>query len=74
MEAIEIQTSGTHCGSCTMLIEMTVDELEGVESVSADHSTGLARVTFDPDLIAPNAITAAIEEAGYGAEILRTAN
>jgi len=74
MEAIEIQTSGTHCGSCTMLIEMTVDELEGVESVSADHASGMARVTFDPDLIAPEAITAAIEDAGYGAEILRRAN
>ncbi len=74
MEAIEIQTSGTHCGSCTMLIEMTVDELEGVESVNADHATGLARVTFDPDRIAPEAIASAIEEAGYGAEILRRAN
>jgi Cu+-exporting ATPase len=74
MEAIEIQTSGTHCGSCTMLIEMTVDELDGVQSVDADHATGIARVTFDPERIAPDAITSAIESAGYGAVVVRHAS
>lgn len=68
MTTIQIQTSGTHCGSCAMLIEMAVGELPGVKTVKASHPDNLATVTFDPEATSPEAIVAAIREAGYGAE------
>lgn len=62
-------TTGMHCPSCSMLIQMDVGDLPGVESVSSDHRTASTEVTYDTDLIDADAIIAAIVKAGYGAEL-----
>ncbi len=63
-------TTGMHCSSCSMLIHMDLSELDGVQSVSVDHTSGLSEVTFDDTVVGPEAIVAAIVRAGYGAELL----
>lgn len=67
MTSVDLKTDGMHCGSCTMLIEMTVGDLVGVSSVKADFATGNTHVEFDPQFVAVEQITAAITEAGYAA-------
>jgi copper chaperone CopZ len=67
--SIDLNTGGMHCSSCSMLIEMTVEELPGVSSASADYVKGTAHVEFDPDAISVEAIVAAIRGAGYTAEV-----
>ncbi len=69
MTTIQIQTSGTHCPSCAMLIEMAVGDVAGVQTVTASHADGLATVTYDAATSSPEAIVTAIREAGYGAEV-----
>jgi Cu+-exporting ATPase len=63
-------TSGMHCPSCSMLIQMDVSDLDGVESVKADHAAGLTEVTYDADVVVPDEIVQAIVKAGYGAELI----
>ena len=70
MSTITIKTTGTHCPSCAMLIEMNVSELPGVQDVKASHADGRAAVTYDPSAVTPDAIAEEIRKAGYGAEIL----
>lgn len=62
-------TTGMHCRSCSMLIEMSVSDLPGVEAVTADNTAGLTVVTYDPTAVTPDMIVAEIVKAGYGAEI-----
>ena len=62
-------TTGMHCPSCSMLIQIDVGDLPGVSSVSADHRTGLTEVTYDDETLGTDAIVAAIVKAGYGAEV-----
>jgi copper chaperone CopZ len=62
------KTSGMHCSSCSMLIEMDVGELDGVAEVSADHATGLTVVTFDDERISEDSIAQTIRAAGYEVE------
>lgn len=62
-------TSGMHCPSCSMLIQMDVSDLPGVESVKADHASGMTEVTYDSDSVTPNEIVQAIVSAGYAAEL-----
>jgi copper chaperone CopZ len=69
METITIKTTGTHCPSCSMLIEMDVGDLPGVAAVRASHVDGTAEVTYDPALTDPETIAQTIRQAGYGAEI-----
>lgn len=69
MNTISIKTTGMHCPSCSMLIEMDVGELPGVEAVRAAHADGVTEVTYDPELVDPETIAQTIRQAGYGAEL-----
>lgn len=62
-------TTGMHCPSCSMLIQMDVSDLPGVTSVSADHRTGVTEVTYDETSVTADEIVDAITKAGYAAEL-----
>lgn len=62
-------TTGMHCPSCSMLIQMDISDLAGVSSVSADHRTGMTEVTYDDSVANAEGIIEAIGKAGYGAEL-----
>ena len=61
-------TTGMHCPSCSMLIQMVVSELDGVTAAESDHRTGITEVVFDDSVLGPEEIVATIVRAGYGAE------
>ncbi len=65
---VKLKTTGMHCPSCSMLIEMSVGDLDGVASVHSDHKSGQTEVTFDPDVLGTERIIDEIRKAGYGAE------
>lgn len=64
------QTGGLHCSSCSMLITMAVEELDGVQAVACNHVTGETVVMFDQDAVSAEGIRAAIQGAGYTAELV----
>jgi copper chaperone len=64
-----LNTSGMHCRSCSMLVDMTVGELEGVADVTTDHATGETVVSFDSDQVTVESIIGAIRSVGYDAEV-----
>ena len=64
-----LNTIGMHCRSCSMLVDMTLDELEGVSNVETDHATGTTVVTFDSDTVDIESIIGAIRSVGYDAEV-----
>jgi copper chaperone len=70
MVTARFATTGMHCGSCAMLIQMTLEDLDGVASAKADTATGVTEVVYDPDITAPAAIVGEIVKAGYGAEAM----
>jgi Cu+-exporting ATPase len=69
MASIDLKAGGMHCSSCSMLIEMTLGDLPGVSSASADYVEGTAHVDFDPATVSIDEIVAAIRDAGYTAEV-----
>lgn len=64
---VRLNTSGMHCSSCAMLIDMTLADVEGVEASKTDHATGETVVTFDDSVVGVEAIISAINGAGYEA-------
>ena len=60
-----LKTTGMHCRSCSMLVDMTVGELEGVESVETDYVSGDTKVAYDTERVSTDDIVAAIRSAGY---------
>jgi copper chaperone len=70
MTSIDLKTDGMHCGSCSMLIEMTLDDLPGVGTAKADFASGVTHVDFDPAIVGVDQIVSAIADAGYSAQPL----
>ena len=66
-KTVVLETTGMHCQSCSMLIEMSVSDLDGVSGVSSDYTTGRTEVTYDADKLDVDAIVTEIEKAGYAA-------
>jgi copper chaperone len=54
---------GMSCGHCELSVREEVEDVTGVTSVQADHSTG--RVVVAGEDVDDEAVRAAIAEAGY---------
>jgi copper chaperone CopZ len=63
----ELQVEGMHCGSCVSLIEEALHEQSGVATATVDLESARAVVAYDPALVGPDQLCAAIAEAGYTA-------
>ncbi len=66
---VTLKTTGMHCGSCAMLIDMTLGDLEGVEEVKTDYVSGATSVTYDPALLSEHDLVVAVRSAGYDATV-----
>jgi copper chaperone CopZ len=56
---------GMHCKSCEMLIEDSLEEQDGVNSVQASHAKGFVSVDFDESKISEEKIKSVIKAEGY---------
>jgi copper chaperone len=53
------------CGHCELGVQEALDELDGVEEASADHTKGEVELTYDAGRVTDEQLREAIEEAGY---------
>ena len=64
-----IDVSGMTCAACVGRVERTLLKIEGVRSASVNLATETAQVDHAPGAVRPSVLIAAIEKAGYGAQI-----
>jgi copper chaperone CopZ len=65
-----LETTGLHCQSCSMLVQMELEDLDGVVSATSDFRTGVTEVEYSPDAVTVDALVAAVVRAGYGARAI----
>ena len=63
----EFAVTGMHCGGCVQSVTRAVSRLSGVRGVDVSLEKKAATVEFDAAAVAPAAIVAAIEAAGFEA-------
>ncbi|MEU7576939.1 heavy metal translocating P-type ATPase [Streptomyces sp. NPDC041068] len=63
----DLAVGGMTCAACVNRVEKRLGRLDGV-SATVNLATGLARVSHPPD-VQPSALIAAVERAGYTAEL-----
>ena len=56
---------GMHCDSCSSAITASLEKMDGVSDVTADHEKGFAEVTYRPRKIEVEALKTEIEKLGY---------
>lgn len=60
-----ISIGGMHCDMCVASIEKGINQLEGIESVTACLNDSIAVVVFDESKASLNQIETEIEKRGY---------
>lgn len=65
---LSLSIHGMHCAGCEAVIENTVKELSGIDTVSADYTGDKVQICFDESLITQEKIIACIESLGYQAD------
>jgi Cu2+-exporting ATPase len=59
--------TGMHCASCSLMVEQALRSVAGVDEVSVNAASQMARVRWRPDVARPSQWVAALARAGYGA-------
>lgn len=66
------RVTGMTCSACSSHVEKSVNKLEGIERASVNLLTETMDVTYDEAKLSGAEIVAAVEQAGYGAELMET--
>ena len=66
MSRLELEIEGMSCGHCVAAVSEALGELDGV-NVEAVR-IGSAEVDYSPEVVSPEQIVLAIEDAGYSAQ------
>ena len=61
-----IKTEGLHCGHCDASVETELMKVAGVTDADADHETNTVQVECAGE-VAPEALSAAVQAAGFTA-------
>ena len=61
--------TGMTCSACSAHVEKAVKHLEGVSDVAVSLLTNAMQVTYDEQVLSPEEIIQAVNDAGYGASL-----
>lgn len=61
----KFKIEGMHCTSCAMVIDMDLEDLEGVKSSKTSYAKAETEVKYDSEKIDLEKITETIKKSGY---------
>jgi copper chaperone CopZ len=64
-ETLQLTVTGMTCGGCENAVKKALEQLDGVEDVSASHAANLVGVSYDTDKITRAMVKEKIEALGY---------
>ena len=64
-ETLQLTVTGMTCGGCESAVRRALQQVEGVEEVSASHAANLVGVTYDPEKVTRAMVKEKIEALGY---------
>ncbi len=70
MQHLTLTIDGMHCGSCSVSIELLLNNTTGISSAQVNFESKKAEVDFDPSKINTETIIKSIEEVGFKAEVV----
>ena len=68
MKRVTLKISGMSCHHCEMRVTNALKGLSGVIDANVNLKEGSAEVTFDESSVGMEAITYAVQDAGYSVE------
>ena len=65
------RVTGMSCAACSARVQRVTENLDGVKLSNVNLLAGTMEIEYNENQLQPDAIIAAVTEAGYGAELLR---
>ena len=65
VSVIEVSIGGMTCTGCEQIIQNNVGKLEGIKSVKASFTTGIAMIEYFEEMVDTTLIKEAISGSGY---------
>lgn len=69
MNKLKLKINGMHCTSCSLSIDMDLEDLEGINKAHTSYAKQETEVEFDPDKITLETIIETIAKTGYSAKV-----
>uniref|UniRef100_A0A452UZB1 Copper-transporting ATPase 2 n=1 Tax=Ursus maritimus TaxID=29073 RepID=A0A452UZB1_URSMA len=69
-ETVVLAIAGMTCASCVQSIEGLISQREGVQQMSVSLAEGTGVVLYDPAIINPEELRAAVEEMGFETSVI----
>ncbi len=70
LESVQLKVEDMSCAACLAAVEKALGEVPGVSEARVNLMTGKARVRYRSGEVTPDELIAAVEEAGYPAQLL----
>ncbi|MBI2018445.1 heavy-metal-associated domain-containing protein [Candidatus Daviesbacteria bacterium] len=68
----KLKIQDIHCSSCSLVIDMDLEDLEGVINVKTSYAKAETEIEFDPAKLDEEQILATIKKSGYTAVPIET--
>lgn len=65
MKTSLFKIDGMHCDGCANTVKAMVERQAGVQMADVSYDRGQARVLYDPQTIAVDALVATVQKLGY---------
>lgn len=65
-----IKIEGMTCGGCVASVHAATADIDGLENISIELADNQATVTFDDNKTSAETIAAAIDDAGFDADVV----
>ncbi|MGC4042579.1 MAG: heavy metal translocating P-type ATPase [Armatimonas sp.] len=72
-EVVDLAVQGMFCAACARRIEKQLSRADGVAQAQVNYATHRARVSFDPHDTSTENLIAVVEDTGYGAARIQSA-
>jgi copper chaperone len=72
MATAQLRVQGMTCGGCVSAVKNTLQRIPGVKDADVDLDGGRAKVTYDPSETTVEAMTVALGQLGYQAQVEST--
>lgn len=69
MKEIKLKISGMHCSSCEKIIQMDLDDVEGVIESKIDSKDGSGLIKVE-DSVSEDLIVKTVNDAGYQTQLI----
>ncbi len=71
---LNLSLSGMHCASCALIIEKSLNKVEGVKEAHTNFAAEKATVIYDGSVVKEDALIDAVKKAGYQAYVVDEKN